>query len=179
MKYAKTSVFLILSAIIFISCADQKSKNPRNLTKENARIESVIQGATFQDLNGNDVTISDYAGKVVLIDFWETWCGPCLQVFPAMDSLKSEYPDSFEVITVNLLDADTQADIEQFIEKNEYDFVYSMDVNNVGDQIITLGIPFKVFIDPDGFLIKAELGSAGTQGDYEMAKVIIETNKRS
>lgn len=102
-----------------------------------------------------------------------------LQVFPAMDSLKTEYPDDFEVLTVNLIDADTKADVEQFIADNEYDFVFSMDINAIGDEIITLGIPFKVFIDPNGFLIKAELGSAGTQGDYEMAKVIIEDNKRS
>ncbi len=179
MKNIKLSIFLVVSALLFISCADQKSQNPRNLSEANAQIEAVIQRATFQDLDGNDVTISDFAGKVVLIDFWETWCGPCLQVFPAMDSLKVEYPDDFEVLTVNLIDADTKADVEQFMADNDYDFIYSMDVNEIGDEIITLGIPFKVFIDPEGFLIKAELGSAGTQGDYEMAKVIIEDNKRS
>ncbi len=179
MKNIKLSILLVVSALLFISCADQKSQNPRNLSEANAQIEAVIQRATFQDLDGNDVTISDFAGKVVLIDFWETWCGPCLQVFPAMDSLKVEYPDDFEVLTVNLIDADTKADVEQFMADNDYDFIYSMDVNEIGDEIITLGIPFKVFIDPEGFLIKAELGSAGTQGDYEMAKVIIEDNKRS
>lgn len=162
-----------------ISCADQKSQNPRQLSEANANIEAVIQRATFQDVDGNDVTLADFEGKVLLIDFWETWCGPCLQVFPAMDSLKTEYPDDFEVLTVNLIDGDTKADVEQFIADNDYDFVYSMDVNDIGDEIITLGIPFKVFIDPNGFLIKAELGSAGTRGDYEKAKVIIEENKRS
>lgn len=179
MKTLKNSFIVLISALFITSCADQKSQNPRNLSEENARIEGVIQRATFQDIEGNDLTIADFSGKVVLIDFWETWCGPCLQVFPAMDSLKTEYPDDFEVLTVNLIDGDTKADIEQFMAENDYDFVYSMDVNEIGDEIITLGIPFKVFIDPNGFLIKAELGSAGTQGDYEMAKVIIEANKES
>ena len=95
-----------------------------------------------------------------------------------MDSLKKEYPDDFEVLTVNLMDADTKAEVEQFIADNNYSFIYSLDANDIGDKIITLGIPFKVFIDPQGYLIKAELGSAGTRGDYEMAKVIIEDNKR-
>ncbi len=179
MKTLKNSFIVLISALFITSCVDQKSQNPRNLSEENARIEGVIQRATFQDIEGNDLTIADFSGKVVLIDFWETWCGPCLQVFPAMDSLKTEYPDDFEVLTVNLIDGDTKADIEQFMAENDYDFVYSMDVNEIGDEIITLGIPFKVFIDPNGFLIKAELGSAGTQGDYEMAKVIIEANKES
>jgi len=179
MKHTRLLFLTLFSAALFISCADTKSKNPRNLTGENARIEAVIQRATFQDVEGNDVTLADFAGKVVLIDFWETWCGPCLQVFPAMDSLKTEYPDDFEVLTVNLIDADTQGDVERFIAENDYDFVNSMDVNDIGDEVITLGIPFKVFIDPDGFLIKAELGSAGTQGDYDKAKIIIQENKRS
>ena len=179
MKSSRYFLILLFISATFISCADTRSKNPRNLSEENARIEAVIQRATFQDIEGNDVTIADFSGKVVLIDFWETWCGPCLQVFPAMDALKEEYPDDFEVLTVNLLDADERADVERFIADNNYDFVYSMDINEIGDEIITLGIPFKVFVDPDGYLIKAELGSAGTQGDYEMAKVIIEDNKRS
>jgi thiol-disulfide isomerase/thioredoxin len=178
----KTTRYFFLGLIglfTMISCADQKSQNPRQLSEANANIEAVIQRATFQDIDGNDVTLADFEGKVLLIDFWETWCGPCLQVFPAMDSLKTEYPDDFEVLTVNLIDGDTKADVQQFMADNDYDFVYSMDVNDIGDEIITLGIPFKVFIDPNGFLIKAELGSAGTRGDYEKAKVIIEENKRS
>jgi thiol-disulfide isomerase/thioredoxin len=179
MKYPKSFIPLALAALLFVSCADQKSQNPRSLSEASAQIETVIQRATFQDVEGNDITIADFQGKVVLIDFWETWCGPCLQVFPALDSLKTEYPDDFEVLTVNLIDGDTKADVEQFMADNDYDFVFTMDVNDIGDEIITLGIPFKVYIDPDGFLIKAELGSAGTQGDYEMAKVIIEDNKRS
>lgn len=113
-----------------------------------------------------------------MIDFWETWCGPCLMVFPAMDSLKKEYGDDFEVLAVNTLTADTQEDVEEFIANNDYDFEFSVDANDVGGEVISLGIPFKVFIDPEGFLIKAELGSAGTEGDYLKAKAIIEDNKK-
>lgn len=178
MIHPKFLVIPFFTVLILSSCSSQKSNNPRNLSKESERIESVIKEATFKDVDGNDITVSDFSGKVVLIDFWETWCGPCLQVFPAMDSLKKEYPNDFEVLTVNLIDADTKAEVEQFIADNNYSFIYSLDTNDIGDKIITLGIPFKVFIDPQGYLIKAELGSAGTRGDYEMAKVIIEDNKR-
>jgi thiol-disulfide isomerase/thioredoxin len=123
------------------------------------------------------VKIADFKGKVVLIDFWETWCGPCLQVFPAMDSLQNEYPDDFVVLAVNLTSSDTIEEVRSFKEKNDYEFEYVADANGVGDQVITLGIPFKVFVDPQGFLIKAELGLTGK--DYQDTKEIIEQNKTS
>ncbi|MCG8372953.1 MAG: TlpA family protein disulfide reductase [Balneolales bacterium] len=172
-------VLTLSGLLLIITSCNQKPQNPRPLTEEEARIESVLSRATFEDLDGNDVILSDFEGSVVLIDFWETWCGPCLMVFPALDSLKTEYGDDFVVLAVNTLGADNKEDVEQFVQEHDYDFVQLLDVNDVGSEVISLGIPFKVFIDPQGFLIKAELGSAGTQGDYEKAKVIIEDNKNS
>ncbi|MEX0719587.1 MAG: TlpA disulfide reductase family protein [Balneolaceae bacterium] len=170
------TLLLLLSTVIF-ACSNRE--NPRELDAEQQRIDQIIWKASFEDLEGNEVKVSDLTGKVVLIDFWETWCGPCLQVFPAMDSLQNEYPDDFVVIAVNLNNSDELSDVQAFKDKNRYDFQYVLDTNNISDEIITLGIPFKVFLDPEGYLIKAELGSAGTEGDYQKAKVIIDDNKKS
>ena len=171
-------ILLALTIAVFVtSCGGNKSMNPRELSEEEARIESVMKKAVFEDVDGNEISVQDYAGKVVLVDFWETWCSPCLQVFPAMDSLRKEYGNDFEVLTVNLQQADDKDDVIAFAEETGYDFNYLLDVNEVSADIITLGIPFKIFFDPDGFLIKAELGSAGTEGDYLKAKTIIDDNK--
>ncbi len=176
----RTFLYPFAAILIFVSLScSQKAQNPRELSEEEARIEAVLQRATFQTMEGKEVYLSDFAGKVVMIDFWETWCGPCLMVFPAMDSLRKEYGDDFEVLAVNTLTADTKEDVEEFISKNNYDFNFTVDVNDVGGEVISLGIPFKIFIDPNGFLIKAELGSSGTEGDYLKAKTIIEDNKKS
>ena len=172
-------LFVVLMAgLVLASCGKSKTQNPRQLSEEEARIENVLKRASFQDMNGNEVILSDYAGKVILIDFWETWCGPCLMVFPAMDSLRKEYGDDFEVLAVNTLTVDEPEDVDAFVKSNPYDFNFLVDVNDVGADVISLGIPFKVFIDPDGHLIKAELGSAGTEGDYLKAKIIIDDNKK-
>ncbi|MEO1021948.1 MAG: TlpA disulfide reductase family protein [Bacteroidota bacterium] len=171
--------------LFLISCSTNKKQDtegrthPRELTETEKQIDAVISKATFQDLNGETVSIEDFAGKVILIDFWETWCGPCLQVFPAMDSLLTEYPNDFAVLAVNTQQSDEPSDVEQFANENPYQMNVLLDVNEIGNQVITLGIPFKVFVDPDGYLIKAELGSAGTEGDYLKAKEIIESYKKS
>ncbi len=177
MKKISVVLLAVTIAVTTLSCGGNKSMNPRELSEEDARIESVMKKAVFEDTDGNEVTIQDYAGKVVLIDYWETWCSPCLQVFPAMDSLRAEYGNDFEVLTVNLQQSDNRDDVIAFKEEMGYDFTYLLDVNEVAADIITLGIPFKIFFDPDGFLIKTELGSAGTEGDYLKAKTIIDDNK--
>jgi thiol-disulfide isomerase/thioredoxin len=176
MKSAFLPVLLIFVFTI-LSCSDSTRQNPRELSKANQEIDEAIWNASFQGLDGSEVTVADFKGKVVLVDFWETWCSPCLQVFPAMDSLQNEYPDDFVVVAVNLNNSDTLEDVQNFKENNDYDFQYVLDVNNVGDEVITLGIPFKVFLDPQGYLIKAELGLSGT--DYQDTKEIIEQNKTS
>lgn len=174
-------IYLVFILFFMITACKQETKreHPRELTEEQQKIDQVMAKAVFTDLEGNKVKVSDFKGKVVLVDFWETWCGPCLQVFPAMDSLQNEYPDDFVVLAANLNDSDTPEDVQQFKDDNPYTFRYILDTNNIGDEVISLGIPFKIFIDPDGYLIKAEVGSAGTQGDYEKAKTIIEEYKIS
>jgi thiol-disulfide isomerase/thioredoxin len=179
MKNTTLSILMLSIILLASNCSQNKSQNPRPLTEEETRIESIVTRATFEGIDGNNVNLNDYKGKVVLIDFWETWCGPCLMVFPAMDSLRSIYPDDFEVLAVNLMDSDTKEDVQKFMQEKGYDFVFSLDTEGIGSKIITLGIPFKVFIDPQGYLIKAETGTRGTAGDFENAKIIIENNKKS
>lgn len=171
--------FSLVLVFILASCTNSNRTNPRDLSDENQMIDETVWNATFTDLDGNQVTVADFEGKVVLFDFWETWCGPCLQVFPTIDSLQNEYPDDFVVVAVNLNNSDTIEDVQAFRDKNEYDFVYTVDTEKVGDEIIKLGIPFKVYFDPAGYLIQTELGSAGPEGDYRKAKEIIEQNKTS
>src|SRR5690554_900419 len=168
----------VLFLFLVSACSGNEPRDyPRELTEQEKKIDRAIHSAVFEDLDGNKINISDLKGKVVLVDFWETWCGPCLQVFPALDSLQNEYPDDFVVIAANLINSDTPEDVQQFKDNNPYTFTYALDKNKIGDEVITLGIPFKIFMDPQGYLIKAELGSAGTQGDYEKAKAIIEEYK--
>lgn len=177
MKNTLFPLFLIVLIPVFISCSGSDRDNPYDLSPHDEKVDEVLSEATFNDLDGNEISPQDLTGKVVMVDFWETWCGPCLQVFPALDSLQNEYPDDFVVIAVNLNNSDTVEDVINFKQERPYDFTFAIDDDKVGEKVITLGIPFKVFLDSQGYVIKSELGITGN--DYEDIKEIIEQYKTS
>lgn len=183
MKKLSSALFIAAALLLTLSCGNsdtqRKEKNPRSLTDEEIKTDEIISKAVFKDMNGEDVILADFRGKVVLFDFWETWCGPCRQVFPSMDSLRAEYPNDFEVVAVNLQNSDSPEDVQKFIDDNGYDFNWVLDTQGIGNEVITYGIPFKVYVDPDGHLIKTEVGSRGPEEDYSRAKTVIDKNKKS
>ncbi len=135
--------------------------------------EAIVENAVFTDLDGNDVSIKDFKGSLVLIDFWESWCGPCLQVFPAMEELRGEYPDKFQVLAVTAGITEGPEIARAFAEEHGYDFHFLYDEYGVFGDLGGQGIPFKAYVDPDGKFIKIEMGSYGRQGDYNRAKAMV------
>lgn len=166
----------LLLLLLMVACSSGESEEgPQAESPQMDDIDhaGIIQDAVFTDLEGNDVTLADFEGKVLVIDFWETWCGPCLQVFPSLQELREEYPDNFEVLAVTLGMTEGPEAAIAFKEEHEYDFQYLYDEYNVSDQLGIYSIPFKMYVDPEGNLIRHEIGSRGRQGDYNSAKSVI------
>lgn len=143
------------------------------MQQEDIPIAEIIENAVFTDLDGNEVTLEDLRGKVVLIDFWESWCGPCLVVFPAMQELREAYPEHFEVLAVTVGITEGPAEALEFSEKHGYDFRFVYDENKISWDLGIHSIPYKIYIDPEGNFIKQELGTRGRDGDYENARELI------
>jgi peroxiredoxin len=72
-------------------------------------------GLTFKDLEGKPVALSDYKGKVILLDFWATWCPPCRKEIPGFVELYNTYKSrGLVVIGVSMDDADDLADVKRY-----------------------------------------------------------------
>lgn len=154
--------------VAVVSCSQGESRN-----EEPSGPEDIVSNASFSDLDGNEVSIEDFKGKLLLIDFWESWCGPCLQVFPAMQKLVEEHPDKFEVLAVTVGLNEGPEDARAFAEEHNYDFNWLYDENGIFPKLGGQGIPFKVYVSPEGELIKIEMGSLGKEGDYNNTKEVL------
>jgi thiol-disulfide isomerase/thioredoxin len=173
----KKLLILLFGILFIISCSrdgDQQSQEPQHSQMMNdIDHAAVIESATFTDLDGNEVSLENYRGKVLVIDFWETWCGPCLQVFPSLQELVEEYPEDFAVLAITLGMMEGPEEARAFKDDHDYDFYFLYDEHNVSDQLGIYSIPFKMYVDPEGNLIKHEIGSRGREGDYNSAKEVI------
>ncbi len=168
----KTFISLFFSVLIVMQVLSACSNDSERQAAMNTP-EYIVENAMFTDLDGNEVSIKDFKGRVILIDFWESWCGPCLQVFPSMQQIREEHPDKFEVFAVTVGLNEGPDDARRFAERHDYDFNWLYDENEVFNRLGGQGIPFKAYVDPEGNFIKIEMGSYGREGDYNRAMELI------
>jgi thiol-disulfide isomerase/thioredoxin len=78
-------------------------------------VEMELPPFNFKDLNGNDYSISDFKGKIVILNFWASWCGPCLEEFPAILKIVNSYPK--EIVLVAISNDESKKDIIKFFKR--------------------------------------------------------------
>jgi thiol-disulfide isomerase/thioredoxin len=114
---------------------------------------------TLKDTDGNEVTLSDYKGKIIILDFWATWCGPCRMSIPDLISIQSKYKDDLIIIGISLDDGRTQGNVKPFMNSVgiNYPVVFgTMDV--VNDYGNIYAIPTSFIIDQSGNIVNSHIG---------------------
>lgn len=109
---------------------------------------------------GEQWKLEDAHGKVVVLDFWATWCGPCVAAMPQLQELHEAFAkDGREVIIVGVNQQETVDDIEQFVEEHGITFPQVLDeMGTVGNSYQVSGIPQTVLIDADGIVQAVHVG---------------------
>jgi thiol-disulfide isomerase/thioredoxin len=114
-----------------------------------------------ENLDGDTIKLSDFRGKVVFLNFWATWCVPCLQEMPAMDRLnKMMAGKPFKMLVVN--QAESQEKIEAFLARRKFKFSFEILLDRLGEIGGTYGVdrlPLSYIIDQNGFVIRRAIGA--------------------
>ena len=132
-------------------------------------VGSTIPDFTLPDQNGKMVSVKDFRGKYVLIDFWASWCGPCLREMPNVVKLYKECKGkNFEILGISL-DKDKNA-WTAAVKKNGMKWVQVCDLKMWGTEPVKLcnvrAVPYTVLIDPEGKVVALNL-----RGEELIAKV--------
>ena len=108
-------------------------------------------GLSLQDLNGNTHTLAQYQGQVVLVQFWATYCPPCVKEMPSMNKLQDKLEKAgvpFKILAIDM--AETRAEVEAFVKRIKPEFTILMDESgsSIGQ--------WNVFAAPSNFIINKQ-----------------------
>ena len=111
---------------------------------------------TLLDINGNNVSLSDFRGKYVFIDFWATWCGPCRAEIPAYKQLVADYKGRNIVFISMSVDKDKAA-WEKMVNEDNFDWIQLHDPQTIkaNKKYLVMYIPTFTLIDPEGNIVNA------------------------
>ncbi|MFQ5896558.1 MAG: TlpA disulfide reductase family protein [Nitrospinota bacterium] len=114
---------------------------------------------TLPDLNGKEVSLSQYKGKVVLLNFWATWCPPCRLEMPTMEKAYRKYkPKGFEVVAVSV-DAGPKSAVRHFLQEFDLSFQVLLDPQMEALHTFrSFSLPTSLVIDRRGVIRSRELG---------------------
>jgi thiol-disulfide isomerase/thioredoxin len=138
-----------------------EAETPRPRAARSARPVGIAVGElapdwSLFDPSGKEHKLSDYRGKVVVMDFWATWCGPCLRAMPALQALHEAYKnDDVVIFGINCWES---GDPEALMKKEGYTYTLLLDGDPVATQYSVSGIPTFYIVGPDGRIAHHAVG---------------------
>ena len=142
----------------FTGLIDEMTEKLREQFRETAR-EEIAQSPEMEfdfelpDLENNPVKLADFAGKVVIVDFWGTWCPPCRMEIPHFIELKEKYKDDLEIVGISYENGDEAEKVKivsDFVAENGVNYPCVMGDVATQEAVQITGFPTTLFIDRDG-----------------------------
>ncbi len=125
---------------------DRPNANEGTGTIKDLEVGDVAPNFTVTLTNGERFVLSDHDNEVVLINFWATWCGPCVSEMPEFQDLYEENIDGFSLVAIN--SGERKSEVDSFVDDNGFTFNIAYDQNyTVGDYYPTMYIPYTVIVN--------------------------------
>ncbi len=114
-------------------------------------------GFNLSDLDGHRISLEQFRGKIVMLDFWATWCGPCRLTMPVLENLAKEYPQDLTLLAINV--AEPPELVRNYVKQQNISSTVLLDEEGkVGEVYGSDSIPMQVLIDKTGIVRKINVG---------------------
>jgi thiol-disulfide isomerase/thioredoxin len=156
-RVAKNRLFLVSGILIFSAMMISGCSRPPSESESSVQVGQPAPKFKLRDLNGKEITLDQYKGRVVLLDFWATWCNPCRMTMPIFERLQKEYSSTLVLLAINL----------QEPKETVQEYVYSQGIHSqvlldeegsVGMAYGTESIPMEVLVDKQGIVRQVHMG---------------------
>jgi peroxiredoxin len=143
-------LFVVVLAVIAYRI--QLSPNQKTtLSQERPEVGHPAPGFTLRNLQGNLEGLIDHKDKVIVLNFWATWCAPCLEEMPAFEKLYRRYRSQGLTVLAVSLDKGDISKVKNFVDKNNLTFPVLIDSNGAAEKLYpSFTIPFTYVIDKEG-----------------------------
>lgn len=137
---------LLLCLVLLVGCGEQ-SGQPQAESSVGAGKGQLAPNFTLTNMQGEQVALADLKGKVVILNFWATWCPPCREEMPSMEMLYRKYKDQGLVILAVNVEQNGGPLVQAFLQRNPYSFPILLDGEATVQNL------YKVFRFPETFII--------------------------
>lgn len=174
----KIPFFLICSAAILAGGAGfmaAKIQRSYSLTKSIPAVEQVIGKRApeliFRDLNNTSNALSSFGGKTIVLNFWASWCPPCVEEMAIFSSFTEKSAHNQDIIIIGIAE-DNETDARQLLETKPVNYLIGFESSEVPGSSRAFGnfaqvLPFSALINPHGIISKIEVGSFDSSEEFE------------
>jgi len=157
---------VVVCSLLALACSNAQVFANAAVKPEKDR--HVAPDFALKDANGNTVRLSEYKGKVVLLDFWATWCGPCKVEIPWFIQFEQKYKDKgFAVLGVSM-DEDGWSAVKPFIEEHKMNYRVALGNDQVSELYGGLdSLPTTLLVDRSGRIAKIHIGLETGRDGFE------------
>ena len=157
---------LLLGAFVATACSNSNQEVDAVNSPPAAKGGRLAPNFLLSDLDGNEIDLSNLRGKTVIVNFWATWCPPCREEMPDIESLYQQYKNQgVEVIGIGMMENENR--VREFVQKGNYSWTFTIDTKgDVARNYRVVAIPTSFFIDSQGIIRSIHRGPMNT-GDIE------------
>lgn len=144
-------MFCLITALLFAACNRDSTGHAGS---------GKAPDFSFNDVSGNKIKLSDFRGKVVMLEFWATWCPPCIESIPAMQTVYEKYKDRGFLLLGISVDRGTDAGskVSSFLKENGVAYPVFLDDGNISSAYGANSIPMSLIIDKNGHIAVRHTG---------------------